>query len=50
MVLTRNLFLVVVAVVFFAIGLIVAISGANFGTPVEWGLGGLIAFAAAHLP
>lgn len=50
MVLTRNLFLVVLAVVLFSIALIVAVAGANLGSPLEWTIAGLIAFAAAHLP
>lgn len=48
--LTRNLFLLILAIVLFAVGLIVALAGANAGTPTEWMLGGLLAFAAAHLP
>lgn len=46
----RSLFLLVVAVVCFAVGLLLAINVINGGNQDAWLFGGLLAFAAAHLP
>jgi hypothetical protein len=48
--LNRSLLLLVVSIVCFAIGLIIAVGWINGGNLNAWLFGGLLAFAAAHLP
>jgi hypothetical protein len=47
---TRSLVLLVVAIVCFAVGLLLAINAVSGGNQDAWLFGGLLAFAAAHLP
>jgi hypothetical protein len=50
MTLTRNLILIVVALLCFAAGWFIAAGHSLFGTDTEWLFAGLIAFVGAHLP
>lgn len=47
---TRSLLFLVVSIVCFVIGLILAIGWIHGGNDQAWLFGGLLAFAAAHLP
>jgi len=46
---SRSLILLVVAIVCFAVGFILAVGWLNGGNQDAWLFGGLLAFAAAHL-
>jgi len=46
----RALLLLVISIVCFAVGLILAVGWINGGNQDAWLFGGLLAFAAAHLP
>lgn len=50
MTVSRSLILLVVAIVCFAVGLILAVGWIHGGNQDAWLFGGLLAFAAAHLP
>ena len=52
MTITHNVLLVLAAIICFIIGLVIAASGhaSQFTDWTPWLFGGLIAFAAAHLP
>ena len=50
MTVNRSLVLLVVAIVCFAVGLLLALSVINGGNQDAWLFGGLLAFAAVHLP
>lgn len=47
---TRSLLFLVVSIVCFVIGLILAVGWIHGGNEQAWLFGGLLAFAAAHLP
>ena len=46
----RSLILLVIAILCFFVGLILAVGWVNGGNEQAWLFGGLLAFAAAHLP
>lgn len=46
----RSLFLLVLAILCFAVGFILAVGWVHGGNINAWLFGGLLAFAAAHLP
>lgn len=46
----RSLILIVAAVLCFAIGMLLALNVIHGGNEQAWLFGGLLAFAAAHLP
>lgn len=48
--LTRPLFFLVAAILCFAIALLLALSVFNGSNETTWVIGGLLAFALAHLP
>lgn len=50
MTLTRNLLFLIVAIVCFTVALLLALDVVYNGNQPAWVDGGLIAFAAAHLP
>lgn len=50
MTVTRSLVLLVISIVCFAVGLILALNWASGGNQDAWLFGGLLAFAAVHLP
>lgn len=50
MTITRSLLLLVIAIICFAIGLLLAVNVISGGNQEAFLFGGLLAFAAAHLP
>ena len=50
MTVSRSLLLIVIAIVCFAVGFILAVGWLSGGNQDAWLFGGLLAFAAAHLP
>ena len=50
MTLSRSLILLVVSIVCFTIGLLLAVDAVSGSNVTAWALAGLIAFAASHLP
>lgn len=50
MVVNRSLIFLIIAVLCFAIGLLLAVDVISGSNVTAWALAGLLAFAAAHLP